>query len=659
MKSVCWSLLRLFVAGVSISAAAIQLFPQDNSKPLTPNVFSYGHDDIRVSSPLQQKKNLSALICLGGPPNYCSNSTQDPVQETPVRPPLVDTPFADPDFGSRMVRVTDANTLTNVDGQRDYFTGISYMTDASSEANEWSKFDPTIGTLGGYRFLVYTTGGWAVAFTLDATTMQVNRISGQANGILSLGGMLKVGGAFSYVDPDILYRVVHGQLEAFHFSTNSATPLYNFTACPGLPVYTEGYGGSLSGSADDTKFSLYFGGRAQGETTLVTYYDRSANNGTGACYWYDTATGTVGGTNMAPTAVAQGVGQLAPPAAPVVIPHPGSGNLPAGNYYVRITATTQMNPQDGETTPSPEVGPINLSAPGSLTITFPTHLSDPDEIMVPGGTWGCDASQGLGGSCKPFNVYIGTSPGGETLQNTEGPVGGTSYTQSSPLDLTSAQPPAVSTAGYNVHNARLSKDGTYVRIDAQQGYTLYFWKPGSNQVTTCTIYGDNCGGHQALGYTHLINDPNNHDISEVMIRPISDFSKYRELVNPLPTPHQWGDSHWSWNDADPSDSMPVCGSIDGAVGPYKRAYPGEIVCVATSGSPRVWRFAHHRATGKANSSPDSPSSFWATPRGNVSQDGKFYMFTSDWESSLGDQKGSYGCPESGNCRTDVFIVELH
>src|SRR5579885_3599249 len=93
MKSVCWSLLRLFVAGVSISAAAIQLFPQDNSKPLTPNVFSYGHDDIRVSSPLQQKKNLSALICLGGPPNYCSNSTQDPVQETPVRPPLVDTPF--------------------------------------------------------------------------------------------------------------------------------------------------------------------------------------------------------------------------------------------------------------------------------------------------------------------------------------------------------------------------------------------------------------------------------------------------------------------------------------------------------------------------------------------------------------------------------------
>jgi hypothetical protein len=658
MRSFRRLLLGLLVAGIGVSVTATQVFSQDSSKPLTPSVFSYGHDDIRVPLPLQQK-NLSALICLGGPPTYCANSTQDVIQETPKSPPAVNTPFKDPDFGSRMVRVTDANTLTNVDGQGDYFIGISFMTDASSEANEWSKFDPTIGALGGYRFLVYTTGGWAVAFTLDATTMQVNRIVGQAGGILSPGGMMRIGGAFSYVNPDILYIVDQGQLEAFHFSTDSATPLYNFNACPGLPSYTEGYGGSLSGSADDTKFSLYFGGRAQGETTLVTYYDRSANNGAGACYWYDTATGMVGGTDMAPTPVAQGVGQLAPPAAPTVTPNPGSGSLPAGDYYVRITAATQMNPQDGETTPSPEVGPIHLSAAGSLTITFPAQLSDPAEIMVPGGTWGCDASQGLSGSCTPFNVYIGTSPGGETLQNTQGPVGGTSYTQSGPLDITSAQPPAVSTAGYNVHNARLSKDGTYVRIDAQQGYTLYFWKPGTNQVTTCTIYGNNCGGHQALGYTHLINDPNNHDISEVMIRSFSNLSNYTELVNPLPTPHQWGDSHWSWNDADPSDSMPVCGSIDGAPGPYQRAYVGEIVCVATSGSSRVWRFAHHRATGLSNNSSDSSSNFWATPRGNVSQDGKFYMFTSDWESSLGDQKGSYGCPTSGQCRTDVFIVELH
>ncbi len=600
--------------------------------------------------------NTSSSTCTGGPPNYCANSTQNVIQETPMAAPPVNSPFQDPDFKSQMVRVTDANTLTNVGGYGSYFTGVSYMTDASSEANEWGEFDPTVSANGGYRFVIYNSSGWALPYLLDAGTMHIMRLTGRSGGFMGPSGMLSTGTvSFSYRYPNILYATKKTRLLSYNFSNDSATQLYDFAACPGLPSYTEGYNGSVSGSADDTKFSFYFGGNAQGETTLVTYYNRS----TGACYWYDTATGTVGGTNMAPTAVAQGVGQLAPPAAPVVIPHPGSGNLPAGNYYVRITATTQMNPQDGETTPSPEVGPINLSAPGSLTITFPTHLSDPDEIMVPGGTWGCDASQGLGGSCKPFNVYIGTSPGGETLQNTEGPVGGTSYTQSSPLDLTSAQPPAVSTAGYNVHNARLSKDGTYVRIDAQQGYTLYFWKPGSNQVTTCTIYGDNCGGHQALGYTHLINDPNDVDLAQVVIRADSNLSQYSNLVSVFPVPHQWNDSHWSWNDANSSDTMPVCGSIDGAPGPYLRAYLGEIVCVATSGSSRIWRFAHNRATGKSNDSSSSPANFWATARGNVSQDGKFYLFTSDWEWSLGNQKGTYGCPSSGKCRTDVFIVRLH
>src|SRR5579875_3456618 len=335
--------------------------------------------------------------CKGGPPDYCANSTQNVVQETPMAPPPVNTPFRDPDFGSRMVRATDANTLTGVDGRGNQFTATSFMTDASAEANEWGKFDPTLGTNGGYRFLVYTRGGWALVLTLDAATMKVSPLTGKKRGgALSAGGLLSVGGTFSYTDPDVLYFVDQRRLEALNLSSGRVTSLYNFESCPGLPSHAGGYGGGVTNSGDDTKFSLYFGGRAQGETTLVTYYDRSANSGTGACYWYDTATGTVGGTNMAPTAVAQGVGQLAPPAAPVVIPHPGSGNLPAGNYYVRITATTQMNPQDGETTPSPEVGPINLSAPGSLTITFPTHLSDPDEIMVPGGTWGCDASQGLG-----------------------------------------------------------------------------------------------------------------------------------------------------------------------------------------------------------------------------------------------------------------------
>ncbi|HET7101017.1 MAG TPA: hypothetical protein VFJ52_07700, partial [Terriglobia bacterium] len=120
-------------------------------------------------------------------------------------------------------------------------------------------------------------------------------------------------------------------------------------------------------------------------------------------------------------------------------------------------------------------------------------------------------------------------------------------------------------------------------------------------------------------------------------------------------------------------TMPVCGSFWNSYNYHgngtqnvltnpllkiTRAYDREIVCVATTGASRVWRFAHNRATGAANANARANSNFWAEPRGNVSQDGKFYMFTSDWDWSLGSAKGHPGCPSAGECRTDVFIVEL-
>jgi hypothetical protein len=74
-----------------------------------------------------------------------------------------------------------------------------------------------------------------------------------------------------------------------------------------------------------------------------------------------------------------------------------------------------------------------------------------------------------------------------------------------------------------------------------------------------------------------------------------------------------------------------------------RGLEDEIIAVRTDGVPTVWRFAHHRSVYAGN--------FWDTPRGNVSQDGRFFMFTSNWEKTLGVEK-------SGNIRRDVFIVEL-
>jgi hypothetical protein len=88
----------------------------------------------------------------------------------------------------------------------------------------------------------------------------------------------------------------------------------------------------------------------------------------------------------------------------------------------------------------------------------------------------------------------------------------------------------------------------------------------------------------------------------------------------------------------------------------KCAWGDEVVAVATDGSGQVWRFAHHRSIAHARGDAAAGNeglgyNFWDCPRGNVSQDGRFFMFTSNWEETVGKD-------ERGRFRQDVFIVKL-
>jgi len=109
----------------------------------------------------------------------------------------------------------------------------------------------------------------------------------------------------------------------------------------------------------------------------------------------------------------------------------------------------------------------------------------------------------------------------------------------------------------------------------------------------------------------------------------------------------------SWNYINAQDETPACFST---YSPHQPVGPGaplltngdpwenEIDCVETDGkAPTIWRFAHTDSTGR---------SFGSTTRGNLSQEGRFFMFTSDWEHELGPS------PDPSHFRIDVFIVEL-
>jgi hypothetical protein len=132
-----------------------------------------------------------------------------------------------------------------------------------------------------------------------------------------------------------------------------------------------------------------------------------------------------------------------------------------------------------------------------------------------------------------------------------------------------------------------------------------------------------------------------------VIRPLDDLSDYSYLV-PLKPPYNFGQAkHFAWSNGLFNDSSPVCASNYNAAGLtlINAPYDGEIFCIETDGlASTIWRFAHSRALWIA-------PNFNTQPLGNVTPDGRWFMFTSGWDTQLGNDP--YGKP-----RSDVWIVKL-
>ena len=207
---------------------------------------------------------------------------------------------------------------------------------------------------------------------------------------------------------------------------------------------------------------------------------------------------------------------------------------------------------------------------------------------------------------------------------------------------------ATVTTPYLIRHAYLSRSGNYVLI-LVNWFGWYVWDLSSLKVTACAIgSGMECAGYGVTGYNAHINGPAVLDDMQVAKRPLGNLSQITQLFYPLPSPSNWGQpQHFTWSNVDVHDSTPVCGSTyyyDGDTW-YDQPFAGEIFCVETDGlASTVWRFAHNRATYIA-------PFFQTQPLGDVSLDGRFFLFTSDWDTQLGT--GTDGEPLS-----DVFIVRL-
>lgn len=206
---------------------------------------------------------------------------------------------------------------------------------------------------------------------------------------------------------------------------------------------------------------------------------------------------------------------------------------------------------------------------------------------------------------------------------------------------------ATVTTPYLIRHAYLSRSGNFVFI-LVDWFGWYVWNLSTLSVNACPNQGnlDECGGYEALGYNSLVNGPGVEGDMQVVKRPLSNISQISQLVWPIPL--GWGqEPHFTWSNVNKLDNTPVCASKYGYsdYGWIDRPFAGEILCFETDrAASTVWRFAHNRAT--------YVSPFFQTqPLGSISRDGRFFLFTSDWDEQLGN--GPDGTP-----RSDVFIVRL-
>ena len=168
-------------------------------------------------------------------------------------------------------------------------------------------------------------------------------------------------------------------------------------------------------------------------------------------------------------------------------------------------------------------------------------------------------------------------------------------------------------------------------------------------VTSADTY---YSGHPSIGdgkYVNGTGSTNGMDSRGAIMRDPSDLmnaAKYTFIMQPYSTSGWYDGEHSSWFNASTNPNAPILFSrYDITPPPKPLAWMGEILLAATDGSNTVWRFAHNHNGGNA---------FYGQAFAQISNDGRWALFSSYWGGTLGSSGGDFGL----STRLDTFIVEL-
>ncbi len=224
-----------------------------------------------------------------------------------------------------------------------------------------------------------------------------------------------------------------------------------------------------------------------------------------------------------------------------------------------------------------------------------------------------------------------------------------------------------------LHHVAIDRSGRYVALypaaielaAPRKAAQVYMWDTLTDVITPMPETDALSSGHDAYGYAVAVNKDccrgrTPWDAAQWQLRSLDAPLDSRDLIGPLIAPKEVSLSdHPTWNNARPDRLVPFI-TATYRYGNEKvdwRPWDNEILAIQTDvggGSAEVWRLAHHRSDVNNDNSPDVIS-FWYTPRPNVSRDGRWVLFTSNWEKTLGtDPQGVAG----EKARQDVFLMRL-
>ncbi|HEV3484694.1 MAG TPA: Ig domain-containing protein [Vicinamibacterales bacterium] len=227
------------------------------------------------------------------------------------------------------------------------------------------------------------------------------------------------------------------------------------------------------------------------------------------------------------------------------------------------------------------------------------------------------------------------------------------------------------TLNFRLHHAFIDRSGRYALLYPTSGdrqaprnaAPVYLWDIDGGTFSELPSIAARSNGHDTYGYAVMVNQDccttTTWDAAQWQFRRLDAPMATRDLISPIVQPKSvYLAEHPSWHNARPDTLTPFVTALYryGANDVPWRAWDDEIVGVETAadGGATVWRFAHHRSDVRHDDDPVRIG-FWYTPRPNVSSDGRYVLFTSNWEKRLGtDPAGETGT----KYRQDVFLLKL-